>query len=183
MSLAHYLRHAFGLPAADPGLAGVDPQAIRARTFDALRRLLVAEAGHRPLVVLVEDLHWIDQTSEDFLAEFASELPSVPIMLLATYRPGYAPPWTGKSFASPAGTAPAVTGRKRKDRGLDTRRRDRAEAAAIALRGEGNPFFVEELARATRDQVAEEGVAVPETAGSGWRAGTGCCTCHSPKAA
>src|SRR5215467_9160980 len=100
VALVHYLRHAFGLPAGDPGLAAVDPQAIRARTFGALSRLLMAEAGRRPLVVLVEDLHWIDQTSQDFLADFAGELPSVPIMLLVTYRPGYCPPWAGKSFSS-----------------------------------------------------------------------------------
>ena len=99
-SLAHYLRHAFGLPTGDPAVAALPPQVIRAHTFDALRHLLVAEAGLRPLVVLVEDLHWVDQTSEDFLAEFTGELPSVPIMLLVTYRPGYSPPWTGKSFAS-----------------------------------------------------------------------------------
>jgi class 3 adenylate cyclase/tetratricopeptide (TPR) repeat protein len=163
VSLAHYLRHAFGLPPADPGLAGLDPQAIRARTFGALRRLLVAEAGYRALVVLVEDLHWIDQTSQDFLAEFTSDLPSAPIMLLATYRAGYSPPWTGKSFASqlalrplsPAASEKIVTSM------LD---RDWAEAAVIALQGEGNPFFLEELARAARDQVAgEEGAAVPET--------------------
>jgi class 3 adenylate cyclase len=64
ISLAQYLRHAFGLPAGDPGVAGLDPVAIRARTFEALRALLVAQAGRRPLVVLIEDLHWIDRTSE-----------------------------------------------------------------------------------------------------------------------
>ena len=99
-SLAHYLRHAFGVIAGDPGLAALDPQAIRGRTFEALRRLLVAEARRRPLVVLVEDLHWIDHTSEDFLAEFVDELPSVPIMLLVTYRSGYIPRWIGKSYTS-----------------------------------------------------------------------------------
>jgi predicted ATPase len=92
VSLAHYLRHAFGLQTGDPGLAAVDPQAIRARTFGALSRLLAAEAGRRPLMVLVEDLHWIDQTSQDFLAEFTGDLPSVPVMLLVTYRPGYSRP-------------------------------------------------------------------------------------------
>jgi class 3 adenylate cyclase len=161
--LAHYLRHAFGLPPADPGLAGLDPQAVRARTFDALRRLLVAEARHRPLVVLVEDLHWIDQTSQDCLAGFTSDLPSVPIMLLATYRPGYSPPWTGKSFTSQLALRPLSPAASEKivNYILD---RDPAEAAAIALRGEGNPFFLEELARATRDQIAgEHDVAVPET--------------------
>jgi predicted ATPase len=146
VSLAQYLRHAFGVLAGDAGLADADPQAIRARTFEALRRLLVAEAGQRPLVVLIEDLHWIDRTSEEFLAEFTSELPSVPIMLLATYRSGYSPPWIGKSFTSQLALRPlspaasAMIATSILDRG------DPAEAAAIAGRGEGNPFFLEELA-------------------------------------
>jgi len=163
VSLAHYLRHAFGLPTGDPGVAALDPLAMRARTFDALRRLLVAEAGRRPLVVLVEDLHWIDQTSEDFLAEFTGDLASVPVMLVATYRPGYSPPWTGKSFTSQLALRPlsAAAGETIVTSILD--RGDPAEAAAIALRGEGNPFFLEELARATRDQAGEAVAAVPAT--------------------
>ncbi len=164
VSMAHYLRHAFGLPNGDPGLAGLDPQAVRARTFEALRTLLVAEVARRPLVVLVEDLHWVDQTSEDFLAEFAGELPSVPIMLLVTYRPGYSPPWAGKSFTSQLALRPlspvaseTIVASVLADGNRDT-------AAAIATRGEGNPFFLEELARASRDQIASEnGAAVPET--------------------
>ena len=99
MSLAHYLRHAFGVTPVNPRWP-LDPQAIRVRTFDALCQLLVAQSGRRPLVVLIEDLHWIDQTSQEFLAGFVDELPSVPIMLLATYRSGYSPPWIGKSFTS-----------------------------------------------------------------------------------
>ena len=164
VSLAHYLRHAFGLPTGDPAAVALDPVAIRARTFEALRRLLVAEAGHRPLVVLIEDLHWIDQTSEEFLAGFVGELPSVPIMLLVTYRPGYSSPWPGKSFTSQLALRPlsSVASEKIVASILDAG--DPAAAAAIAERGEGNPFFLEELARATRDQVAdEEGGAVPQT--------------------
>jgi class 3 adenylate cyclase/tetratricopeptide (TPR) repeat protein len=162
--LAHYLRHAFGLPTGDPGLAGVDPQAIRARTFEALRGLLVAEAALRPLVVLVEDLHWIDQTSEDFLAEFADDLPSVPIMLLATYRPGYSPPWAGKSVTSQLALRPLSAAASEKIVNSILADGDRGAAALIAERGEGNPFFLEELTRATRDEVAgEEGAAVPQT--------------------
>ena len=164
VSLALYLRHAFGLPTGDPAAVALDPVAIRARTFEALRRLLVAEAGHRPLVVLIEDLHWIDQTSEEFLAGFVGELPSVPIMLLVTYRPGYSSPWPGKSFTSQLALRPlsSVASEKIVASILDVG--DPAAAAAIAERGEGNPFFLEELARATRDQVAdEEGGAVPQT--------------------
>jgi class 3 adenylate cyclase/tetratricopeptide (TPR) repeat protein len=164
VSLAHYLRHAFGGTAGDAGLAALDPQAIRARTFGALRRLLVAEAGRRPLVVLVEDLHWIDQTSEDFLAEFVDELPSVPIMLLVTYRPGYSPPWIGRSFTSQLALRPLSPAASEKIVAPMLDGGDPGAVAAIAMRGEGNPFFLEELARATRDQAADPaGLTVPET--------------------
>ncbi len=163
-SLAHYLRHAFGLPTGDPAVAALPPQVIRAHTFDALRHLLVAEAGLRPLVVLVEDLHWVDQTSEDFLAEFTGELPSVPIMLLVTYRPGYSPPWTGKSFASQLALRPLSAAASERIVTSIMAGGDRGAAAVIAERGEGNPFFLEELARATRDMAADtEGASVPAT--------------------
>jgi AAA ATPase-like protein/adenylate/guanylate cyclase family protein len=163
VSLAHCLRHAFGLPTGDPGVAALDPVALRARTFEALARLLVAEAGHRPLVVLIEDLHWIDQTSEEFLAGFVDELAWVPIMLLVTYRPGYSPSWPGKSFTSQLALRPLSQAASEKIVASILDAGDPA-AAAIAGRGEGNPFFLEELARASRDQAADEDdVAVPET--------------------
>jgi len=162
VSLAYHLQQGFGLSTGDPGPAGVDPRAIRARTFDALRRLLVAEAVQRPLVVLVEDLHWIDQTSEDFLAEFIDDLPSVPIMLLATYRPGYSPPWTGKSFSTQLALRPLSAAASEEIVASMLAGAD--EAAVIAERGEGNPFFLEELARASRDQATGPvGMPVPET--------------------
>ena len=164
VSLAHYLRHAFGVTAGNPALAALDPQAIRARTFDALCQLLVAQSGRRPLVLLIEDLHWIDQTSQEFLAGFVDELPSVPIMLLATYRSGYSPPWLGKSFTSQLALRPLSAAASEKIVTSVLAGGDRGAAAAIAERGEGNAFFLEELARAVRDQVAgEAGATVPET--------------------
>ena len=150
VSLARYPQHAFGLATGDNGTDRLAPHVLRLRTFDALRRLLVAEATRQPLIMLVEDLHWIDQTSEEFLAELTAELASVPIMLLVTYRPGYSPPWIGKSVASqlalrrlsPTASESIVTSILGGDRDV---------ATAIADRGEGNPFFLEEMARASRD--------------------------------
>ncbi len=163
VSLAHYLRHAFGVTTGDPA-AALDPLTVRARTFDALRQLLIAEAGRRPLVVLVEDLHWIDQTSQDFLAEFADELPTVPILLLVTHRPGYSPPWIGKSFTSQLALRPLSPAASEQVVASVLADSNPGSAAAIAARGEGNPFFLEELARATRDRVADpEEVGVPAT--------------------
>jgi hypothetical protein len=135
VSLAHYLRHAFGLPAGDPGLATLDPRTIRTRTFDALGQLLVAQAGHRPIVMLLEDLHWIDQTSQEFLAGFVDELPSVPIMLLATYRSGYSPPWIGKSYTSQLALRPLSAAASEEIVASMLAGGDRGSAAAIAERG------------------------------------------------
>jgi class 3 adenylate cyclase/tetratricopeptide (TPR) repeat protein len=164
VSLAHYLQHAFGVTDGDQRLAGLEPQAMRDRAFEALRRLLVAEAARRPLVVLVEDLHWIDQTSEDFLIGFTGELPSAPIMLLVTYRPGYSPPWSGRSFASQLALRPLSAAASQAIVASVMVGRDRAAVATIAKRGEGNPFFLEELARAVRDRTTDAaGGTVPET--------------------
>jgi class 3 adenylate cyclase/tetratricopeptide (TPR) repeat protein len=163
LSLAGYLEHAFGVTAGDPGLATLDPRAIRARTFEALRLMLAAEARRRPLVVLVEDLHWIDQTSEDFLAEFAGDLASLPIMLLVTCRPGYPPRWATRSFATQIALRPLSVAASEQIVASILEAGD-PEAAVIAGRGDGNPFFLEELARASRDQATgTAGAVVPET--------------------
>jgi tetratricopeptide (TPR) repeat protein len=164
VTLARHLQHAFGRTAGGQEPAGLDPQAIRNRAFDAMSRLLVAEAARRPLLVLVEDLHWIDQTSQDFLAGFAAELPSVPVLLLVTCRPGYRAPWAGKSFASRLALRPLSAAASQAIVASVLAGADPDQAAAIAERGEGNPFFPEELARAARDQAAgPAGGAVPAT--------------------
>ena len=164
MSLSRYLQHAFGVVTGDQALGALDPQAIRDRTFEALGRLLVAEARQRPLVALVEDLHWIDHTSEDFLAEFVDELPSVPIMLLVTYRSGYLPRWTGKSFTSQLALRPLSLASSHEIVDSILAGGDPGARAAIAVRGEGNPFFLEELASAVRGHAVDAALGtVPET--------------------
>lgn len=116
------------------------------------------------MVMLLEDLHWIDQTSQEFLAGFVDELPSVPIMLLATYRSGYSPPWIGKSYTSQLALRPLSAAASEQIVASMLAGGDRVAAAAIAERGEGNPFFFEELARASRDQTTDAaGVTVPQT--------------------
>ena len=80
-------------------LLALETATIKGRTFEALRKLMLAKAS-RPLLVVIEDAHWIDRTSEEFLTELVDEMPSVPVLLLATYRPGYNPPWLGKSFVT-----------------------------------------------------------------------------------
>jgi len=78
----------------------LSPEAIRTRTFDTLKQMSLQGSQQRPLIVEIEDLHWIDTTSETYLASLAESLPSASIMLLTTYRPGYQPSWLAKSYAT-----------------------------------------------------------------------------------
>src|SRR5204863_5063025 len=98
-----------------------------------------------------EDAQWIDGTSEEFLTELVDELPSVPVLLLATYRPGYNPPWLGKSFVTEIALRPlSMEAGERIVSAILGATNDATEM--IVGRGEGNPFFLEELARAARQQ-------------------------------
>src|SRR5581483_1440215 len=140
--LGPYLHHALDVTSGDAQLLARDPATIKGRTFEGLRKLLLAKAG-RSLLLVIEDGHWIDRTSEEFLTELVDELPSVPVLLLATYRPGYKPPWLGKSFVTQIALRPLS--RKAGERIVAAILGETNDATErIVGRGEGNPFFLEE---------------------------------------
>jgi tetratricopeptide (TPR) repeat protein len=70
----------------------------RDRTFEALRDLLVRESQNNHLILVVEDLHWIDKTSEGFLSYLIEWLTNSRILLILLYRPEYTHPWGSKSY-------------------------------------------------------------------------------------
>jgi len=139
--------------AAEPGAEASDPQAVKARVFEALRRLCVRASEELPVVLAVEDLHWIDRSSEEFLTALVETMAGTRILLVATYRPGYRPPWIEKSYATQVPLAPLTPGESRAlvrsiigDTGVADSLMD-----TVFGRAEGNPLFLEELARAVRD--------------------------------
>jgi predicted ATPase len=147
-------------------LAQLTPEAIKERTFAALCQLHLHSSQQRPLLLIVENLHWIDPTSEAYLASLVDQLTGAPILLLTTYRPGYRPPWMDKSYATQL-TLPRLS---REDSVAVVRAilpaAPHAEAlvAQVLARAEGNPLFLEELAHAMRDQdPPATGSPVPET--------------------
>jgi transcriptional regulator with AAA-type ATPase domain/tetratricopeptide (TPR) repeat protein len=129
--------------------AELSPEAVQARTFEVLRHIALQASRQTPLLLVVEDAHWIDRASEDFLATLAESIATERVLLLLTYRPGYRPAWIGTSSSTQVALPPLSP-----DEGLAVVRAVlRAEvapevAASILSRGEGNPFFLEELARA-----------------------------------
>ena len=81
-------------------LAGMDAQLRKSRTLDAIARLFLAEAVDRPLLLIIEDLHWLDDESQALLDRLADMVSGSRMLLLVNYRPEYAHRWVDKAWCS-----------------------------------------------------------------------------------
>jgi predicted ATPase/DNA-binding winged helix-turn-helix (wHTH) protein len=163
---APFLLHVLDVPADTERLAVLTPEALRTRTFALLRELCLRNGQQRPLLLAVENLHWIDASSEAFLVSLVEILAGAPILLLTTFRPGYQPPWMAKSYAtqmalprlSPEESLRIVRAL------LPQAHPDVPLVQQILTRAEGNPFFLEELAHSVQEQnPSHASASVPET--------------------
>src|SRR5262245_49669074 len=92
------IRYLLSVDPGDPALAAMEGAARLRHLFAALRALSLRGARLCPLVLVVEDLHWIDTSSEEFLTFLLDAVAGVPLLLLVTYRIGYSPPFGSRSF-------------------------------------------------------------------------------------
>src|SRR4029453_13610209 len=163
---APYLLQLLGVKEGTEPLAALTPEAIKTRTFETLRQMSLHGSQRRPLVFEIEDLHWCDNTSEEYLTWLVESVAGAAILLLVTYRPGYRPPWLDKSYATPMALRHLVP----QDSMTVVRSARQYQAMPepleqmIITKAEGNPFFLEELTRAVLDR-ADVGtdVTVPDT--------------------
>ena len=86
------------LKVEDEDFLKLGPQQRREKTFEAIRDVLIRASQERPLVLAVEDMHWIDKTSEEFLDYLIGWLASARILLILLYRPEYTHQWGSKSY-------------------------------------------------------------------------------------
>jgi DNA-binding NtrC family response regulator/tetratricopeptide (TPR) repeat protein len=161
-----YLLNLLGFKDETRGLERLSPEAVKANTFETLRRVTLRANQARPLIIAVEDLHWIDRTSEELFASLIEGLPRIPLLLLTTYRAGYRPPWIEKSYATQIALPPLSPDESLRlaQSMLPGRELSEPLTRVILSRAEGNPFFLEELTRAVadRDDIHVD-IAVPET--------------------
>src|SRR5215472_4378568 len=136
------------VPVADTSWQKLDPDHRRLRTLDDIKRLLLREAKEQPLLLIFEDLHWIDSETQALLDNLIDALASSRILLLVDYRPQYEHRWSNKTYYS--------------QMRLDALPAESAEELLLALLGadlsleplkqllvrRGNPFFLEESVRA-----------------------------------
>jgi class 3 adenylate cyclase/tetratricopeptide (TPR) repeat protein len=151
-SLKPLLPAFFGLldvPIDDPQWQALDPAQRRHQTLDANKRLLLREAQAQPVIVIFEDLHWVDTETQALLDSLVSSLPAARILMLVNYRPEYQHAWGSKMYytqlrldALPAESADELLeGLLGGDPALVPLK------ALLTARTSGNPLFLEESVR------------------------------------
>jgi class 3 adenylate cyclase len=141
------LLHLLGLSAPDGALSGLDGVLIGLRVRELLQQLLEARCKLSPVVMVIEDLHWVDSASEELLGKIFDSKTKLRLLLVTTHRPEYTPPWRDQ---------PAVTSLSLERLAFgDMRRLVQARLNVDALpeelarhlteKAEGNPLFAEEI--------------------------------------
>ena len=131
----------------DEGFIHLEPKEKREKTFEALRDLMIRASQDKPLVLAVEDLHWVDKTSEEFLDYLIGWLATTHILLVLLYRPEYTHQWGSKSYYTKIGLDQLGTASSSE---LVQAILEEGEVAAelkelILNRAAGNPLFMEEV--------------------------------------
>jgi predicted ATPase/class 3 adenylate cyclase len=149
-----YIAALVGVEEAAATLAHLDPPLRRRRTFEAITRLLLRESLNQPVLLLVEDLHWLDSETHAWLTLFSERVATARLLLLVNYRPEFQHPWGSKTYyrqlrLDPLGQEEAHALLKMllgDDAALQPLRQ------LIFVKTEGNPFFMEEMVQTLVDQ-------------------------------
>ena len=143
-------------------LPALSPLALRARTLRVIVEVMATLARRRPLVLAVEDVHWVDQSTLDLLDLLIEGLSSLPVLLLITHRPEFIHQWPNEAAveALPLGRLSTADGASLIRHAADGRALPVAVVSGILARSDGVPLFVEEITRAVIDaQGRKEGEA------------------------
>jgi class 3 adenylate cyclase/predicted ATPase len=159
-----YLYALLGIEEQPSPLQQMDPQIRRRRTFEALKKLFLRESLNQPLILIFEDLHWIDSETQGFLDVFSESVASAKLLLLTNYRPEYRHERGQKTYytqlrLAPLGTAEAeelLTFLLGADASLTPVKQ------LILEKTQGTPFFMEEIVQT----LIEEGVLTRDAGGA-----------------
>jgi class 3 adenylate cyclase/tetratricopeptide (TPR) repeat protein len=147
------IRYLLAVDPGDAALSAMEPAARRKQLVDAVLALSLRGAQLRPLILVYEDLHWIDTSTEALLGTLLDTIAGVPLLLLLTYRVGYTPPFGSRSFHttltlqsfSEADTVAMAS------RILGTEHFPEVLQAVLLEKAEGVPLFVEEVVKTLLD--------------------------------
>jgi tetratricopeptide (TPR) repeat protein len=133
----------------DDGFWNLDPLQRRRQTLDALKGLLLRESQEQPLLLVCEDVHWVDTETQALLDHLVEGVPTARLLLLVTYRPEYQHGWGSKTYYTQLRLDPLPVASA--DAFLQLLLGDDASVVALKqllmVRTGGNPFFLEECVR------------------------------------
>ncbi len=138
------------LPASDRfPLRSMSPERQRQRTLELVVAIVLSFAREKPLVMVVEDLHWIDPTSTQLLAMLMDQVPTVTLYVLLTARPDFEAPWPHRSYVKPLALTPLAPNETTAmvDYLASGKPLPPEVLSEIVSRTDGVPLFVEELTK------------------------------------
>jgi class 3 adenylate cyclase/tetratricopeptide (TPR) repeat protein len=143
------LQDVLSLKVQDETYIKLDPQRKKERTFEAIRSLLFRESQDKLLILAVEDLHWIDKTTEEFLNHFIARLGGAHFILILLYRPEYTHSWGSKTYYNQirVDELPLETSAEMVQAILEEGKATPELMDLILDRATGNPLFMEEFTR------------------------------------
>jgi len=158
-----YFFFLLGVTEPTAALQQLDPQ-LRRRTFDAIKQVLLRESLNQPLLLIFEDLHWLDTETQAFLNLLGESVATTRMLLLVNYRPEYQHGWGSKTYYTQLRLDPL--GQEDAQELLAALLGESADLRPlkhfILEKTEGNPFFMEEMVQA----LIEQGVVVHDAGGA-----------------
>ncbi len=150
-----FIRALLSLDPGDPEVVNMMPIQRRGYIEEALRALFIQASQRQPVVLVIEDLHWIDSHSEEVIRLLLESIAATPLFVLLTHRPGYTPPFEDQTYYT------RITLHRLPEAHMETLVEQILQSAdipdavkeLIAQKAEGNPLFIEELSKA----LVEEG--------------------------
>ena len=151
-----YLFALLGIAEGEDPLEQMDGQMKKRRTVDAIKRIFLRESLNQPLMVIFEDLHWIDEETQAFLNVVADSIATAKVLLLVSYRPEYSHSWNSRTYYTQLRLDPLSSDSA--DEMLSALLGENGELAplkrVIIEKTEGNPFFMEETVQVLLDESA-----------------------------
>jgi AAA ATPase domain/Adenylate and Guanylate cyclase catalytic domain len=152
-SHAPFVRYLLSVDPGDPAVTAMDGARRRKSIFEAVLAMSLRGATRRPLVFVFEDLHWVDTSTEEYLGALIDSIAATRILIVATHRLGYSPPFGTRSFQTrltlnPLSESDALT---MAGRMLGAERFPADVTRALIDKAEGVPLFVEEVTKTFLD--------------------------------
>ena len=137
----------------------MSPEARKDRIIEALRQIVLKGSEIRPLIIAIEDLHWLDKSSEDVARDLLDRIPGARVLLIFTYRPEFVHTWGGKSYHSQL-MLQRLSNRESLEMViylLSTKEIEKPLENLVLEKTEGVPFFIEEFIKSLKDlKIIEE---------------------------